>query len=184
MIVVYEKETLKRVGVAAQVFDNGRWREPTVEELYPDADHSKLGFFHVKDSIKYALDPDAFQFKLDENGVPVSAERKPGLPRIHLSTDARDTDGDNLPELIADGKSKARIDIAIKDARDRIVKRDFTVTLKTTGGALSARSVTVRQGKASLEFTASTDTVTATVSAAGEGLKAASLTFEFMPPPD
>jgi hypothetical protein len=183
MIVVYEKETLKRVGVAAQVFDNGHWREPTVEELYPNADHSTLGFFHVKDSIKYALDPDAWQFKLDENGVPVGAVRKPGLPRIHLSTDAKDTDGDNLPELIADGKSKASIAIEIRDAKDHIVQRDFTVNLKTTGGSLSARSVMLRQGKANLEFTASFETVTATVSASGEGLKDAALTFEFMTPP-
>lgn len=45
MIFVFDKRTKALVGVATQVFDNGAWREPTVEELYPNADRSNLGFF-------------------------------------------------------------------------------------------------------------------------------------------
>ena len=183
MIIVYEKKTKKVVGVAAQVFDNGRWREPTMEELYPGGDLQKLGFIHVADSIRYALDPDAWQFKLDQNGAPIGAERKPSLPRLHLSTNAKDTDGDNLPELIADGKAKAVITAEVRDELDRIVNSDFTVNFKTTGGTLSARHVMVKAGKTEVELTSSLETITATVSASGKGLKAAApLTFEFMPP--
>jgi len=130
----------------------------------------------------YALDPDAWQFKLDQNGTPIGAERKPSLPRIRLTTNAKDTDGDNLPELIADGKSKAIITAEVRDEQDRIVKRDFLVNLKTTGGALSARRVEAKAGRAEVELTSSLDTITATVSASGTGLKdAVPLTFEFMP---
>ncbi len=71
MIVVYNKDTKQFVGVATRVFDNGRWREPTLEELYPNADRTKLGYLYVEDSPKYALRPDSWQFKLDENGVTV-----------------------------------------------------------------------------------------------------------------
>ena len=182
MIIVFEKKTNRLVGTAAQVFDNGRWREPTIEELYPGTDLTKLGFIHVEDSIKYALDPEAWQFKLDKDGIPIGAERKPALPRIHLSTNAADTDGDGLPELAADGSSKARITVEVKDERDKLVKRDFTVTLKTTAGTLSSRRVQAKGGKAALELTSSLETVTATVTASGEGLRAAEVTFEFMPP--
>jgi len=183
MIIVFEKKTKKLVGVAAQVFDNGRWREPTIEELYPGVDANKLGFIHVEDSIRYALDPDAWQFKLDQHGTPIGAERKPSFPRIRLSTKAKDTDGDNLPELVADGKSKATITAEVTDEQDRIVKRDFVLNLKTTGGSLSARLVEAKAGKAEVELTSSLETVTVTVTASGKGLKdAVPLTFEFMPP--
>jgi hypothetical protein len=183
VIIVYERETHNLVGVAAQVFDNGRWREPTIDELYPGVDLQKLGFIHVEDSIRYALDPDAWQFKLDQNGVPIGAERKPSLPRLHLSTNAQDTDGDSFPELMADGKNKAVITAEVRDELDHSVTGDFTVNFKTTAGTLSARQVMVRTGKAEVELIASLETVTATVSASGKGLKAAApLTFEFMPP--
>jgi len=183
VIIVYERETKNVVGVAAQVFDNGLWREPTIEELYPGVDLNKLGFIHVEDSIRYALDPDAWQFKLDANGVPIGAERKPSLPRLHLSTNAKDTDGDSFPELLADGKNKAVITAHVRDELGRIVSGDFAVTFKTTAGTLSARQVMVRGGKAEVELTSSLETVTATVSASGKGLKSvAPLTFEFVPP--
>ena len=153
VIIVFEKKTNKLVGVAAQVFDNGHWREPTIEELYPGADLQKLGFIQVEDSIKYALDPDAWQFKLDQNGTPIGAERKPALPRIHLATNAKDTDGDSFPELVADGKSKALITAEVRDERDKIVKGEFTLNFRTTGGFLSARRVEVKSGKAQVELT-------------------------------
>lgn len=77
MIIVYRIDTKTLVGVATQVCDNGRWREVTVEELYPNADHSKLGFVQVRDSPKYARNVSAWEFKLDENGTPIGIKRKP-----------------------------------------------------------------------------------------------------------
>lgn len=184
MIVVFDKKTNKIIGAATRVFDSGRWREATLQELYPDAKPEELGCVYIKDSVKYAVLPDrnAWQIKFDEKGAPVGVERKPSPPKIHLTTNARDTDGDGLPELAADGKSKATITIEVKDAKDKLVKKDFLLNFRTTGGALSARRVEATGGKAKVEFTSSTETVTATVSASAEGFEEASLTFEFMPP--
>ncbi|ETX00129.1 Ig-like domain-containing protein [Candidatus Entotheonella palauensis] len=182
MIVVFEKKSNKLKGVAARVFDNGHWREPKLEELYPNAAPDELGCIYVEESPKYVLKPDAWQLRLDENGVPVGVERKPTLPKIHLTTNAPDTDGDGLPELPADAKSKATITAEVKDTRGNIVNENVMLTFRTTGGTLSARRVEAEGGIASVELTSTVETVTVTVKASGEGLQDGSLTFEFMPP--
>lgn len=181
MIFVFDKETKNLVGMATRVFDNGTWREPTLEELYPNADHSKWGYVYVEDSPKYAMNPDGWQLKLDENGVPVGIERKPNLPKIHLTTNAVDTDGDGIPELIADATSKATITAEVKNSQGEFVTEELTLNLKTTGGALSARRVTTRDGQATVELTSSLETVSVIVEVSAEGVKGSSLAFEFMP---
>jgi len=182
MIVIFEKKTNRIVGVASKVFDNGSWREPELAELYPDRNPNEIGYISIQDSPKYALKPDAWRLKLDAHGVPVGVERKPTLPKIHLHTDARDTDGDGLPELFADAKSKAVITVEVKDAMDRMVQEDVLLTLRTTGGTLSARRVQAKGGTASVELTASVETITVTVTVSAEGMQSGALTFEFMPP--
>jgi hypothetical protein len=184
MIFVYDKASKQFVGMATRVFDNGTWREATVEELYPNADHSKLGFVQVEDSPKYALNPHVWQLKLNDQGEGIGIERKPSLPKIHLTTTAPDKDGDGMPELAADGRSSAQILIEVKDSRDRLVEKEFQLELRATGGTLSARRLSTEGGKATVDFTSSLETVTATVSAAAEGATEAALTFEFMPPGD
>ncbi|NEN97686.1 MAG: hypothetical protein F6K50_19790 [Moorea sp. SIO3I7] len=187
MIIIFDKKTKKLVSFAGRVLDCGKWREPTLEELYPNKnpeDFSAWGFVCIKDSPKYALSPnlDRWQLKLDENGVPIGVERKPNPLKIHLITTAIDTDGDAIPELIADGKDKAIITIEVINSRDEIVKKDFNIALKTTGGTLSARRVTAKEGQATVELTSSVETVSVTVSAVAEGVKSDSISLEFMPP--
>ncbi|MCB0521307.1 MAG: Ig-like domain-containing protein [Lewinellaceae bacterium] len=181
MIIIYEKGTNKFLGATTQVFDNGTWREATLEELYPNADRSKMGFVTVKDSIKYVMAWNEWEFKLDSKGVPVDVVRKSQPDRLNLETDAKDTDGDGMPELPADGKSKATINIDIKNPKGNLVKDETTILISTTAGALSDRRITTKTGKAKLTLTASHETVTATVTAKAEGMAEASLTFEFMP---
>jgi len=184
MIIVFDKKTKNIIGYATQVFDSGRWREATVQELYPNVNPDEVSFVYIKESVKYGIHPDpaAWQIKFDENGAPVGIERKPAPPKIHLTTNAQDTDRDGFPELAADGKSKATITVEVKDAKGKLVKDDFILAFKTTGGSLSARRVETKGGKAKVTLTSSVETVTATVSASGEGVQEASLTFEFMPP--
>lgn len=181
MIFVFDKTTKQFVGMATRVFDNGTWREATMEELYPNADHSKLGSVYVEDSPKYAMNPEGWQLKLDENGEVIGIERKPNLPKVHLATDAVDTDGDGIPELIADGKSKATITVEVKNSREEFITEELTLNLKTTGGTLSARRVTTTTGQATVELTSSLETVSVIVEVSAEGVKASSLEFEFMP---
>ncbi|NEP35883.1 Ig-like domain-containing protein [Moorena sp. SIO3B2] len=188
MIIIFDKKTKKLVSFAGRILDSGKWREPTLEELYPNKnpeDFSAWGFVCIKDSPKYALSPDLdrWQLKLDENGVPIGVERKLNPLKIHLITTAIDTDGDAIPELIADGKDKAIITIEVRNLRNnQIVKKDFKVALKTTGGTLSARRVTAKEGQATVELTSSVETVSVTVSAVAEGVKGDSISLEFMPP--
>lgn len=83
--------------------------------------------------------------------------------------------------MIADGKSKATITIAVKNSREELITEELTLNLKTTGGTLSARRVTTNTGQATVELTSSLETVSVIVEVSAEGVKASSLEFEFMP---
>jgi hypothetical protein len=182
MIIVFEKKTNKLVGVASKVFDSGSWREPEIGELYPDANLNELTCIYVQDSPEYYLEPDAWQLTLNENSVPIGVERKPTLPKINLTTNAQDTDGDGLPELPADARSRATITAEVKDASGNIVNKEFILNFRTTGGTLSARRVEAKRGTATVELTSTVETIAVTVSASAEGTQSGSLTFELMPP--
>ena len=187
MIFVYRKASLEFVGMATRVFDSGRWREPTVDELYPNEDPKTLGFVHVEDSSRYALaGRDYWQFKLDDNGVPIGVERKPSLPEIRLSSDAPDTDGDGIPELPADGKSAVTITAELREGglNDQRIHRDLPLVFKTTGGILSQRFDLAQDGVARVTLMPGQETVTITVTASAEGFTTGSLTFELLPPAD
>lgn len=181
MMIIYDRQTQALLNFAGQIFDNGEWREPTLAEIYPDADHSQWGVVYVKEAIKYAIPLDELQLKLDQNGIPIGVERKPQLPCIYLSTTAIDTDGDGLPELAADAQSKATIKIEVKDSDGKLVSAALPLSLSTTAGTLSVRRISTENGQASVEFTSSLETVTATVKVESERAQSASLTFEFMP---
>jgi hypothetical protein len=181
MIFIFDKSTQELFGMATRVFDNGTWRDATLEELYPNADHSKLGFVHVEDSPKYSMNPDGWRLKVDAEGNAIGIERKPTPAKVHLTTDAVDTDGDGLPELPADGTSRAVISAEVKTAKGQLVTDELLLDFKTTGGTLSARRVTTTTGQASVELTPSLETVQVTVTVSAEGITPSSLTFEFMP---
>jgi hypothetical protein len=187
MIIVYDKKNHKFMGMATRVFDSGKWREPTLEELFPNKDRSNLGFVYVEDSLKYAVGGEkSFQFKLDDKGVPVGIQRKPSPPKILLTSDAPDTDGDGLAEVAADGKAVVTITAEIQEVgvEGKRVDRDVPLVFKTTGGTLSQRFVLAAKGLARVTLTASQETVTVTVTAQAEGLKEGSISFEFLPPVD
>lgn len=182
MMVIYDLQTKELLNFAGQIFDNGEWREPRLEEIYPNVDHSKWGVVYVKEAIKYAIPLEELQLKLDRNGTPVGVERKPKPPQIHLSTNAVDSDGDGLPELPADGQSKATITIEVKGTDGKLIQDELPLNISTTAGALSDRRISTQNGQATVEFTSSMETVTAVITVDAEGAKSASLTFEFMPP--
>ncbi|MEM0995723.1 MAG: Ig-like domain-containing protein [Bacteroidota bacterium] len=182
MIVVFEKGTNRFIGMAPQVFDNGTLRDFTLEELYPDLDPEKYGAIFVEDSARYHMAPNHWQFKLDQAGNPVGIEYRP-RPSIHLSTDAPDTDGDGMPELKADGKSQATINIQLMSGQKQHRAAE-EIKLSTTGGKLSKRVLTTtKTGKAKVTLTSIQETITITVTASGlkEDMHSDSLTFELMP---
>lgn len=182
MMIIYDRQTRELVSYAGQVFDNGEWRESTLQEIYPNTDHSPWDVVYVREAIKYAIPLEELQLKLDQNGTPIGVERKPRPPEIHLTSNAVDTDGDGFPEIPADAQSKAQISIEVTDAQGVLIQESFDLTLSTTGGSLSARRISALNGQATVELMSSMETVTAIVTVSAAGAKGASLTFEFMPP--
>ncbi len=114
---------------------------------------------------------------------PVIAEKKvrSSFSKIILTTTAKDTDGDGLPELPADGKSKRSITATLQDAEGNVINDPIEVQYRTSAGTLSSRSITAEGGKATVQLTSSRETVMATVYAFTGGFEPASLGLEFVP---
>lgn len=180
MIVVYKKETNEFIGMAPQIFDNGVVRDYTLEELYPNLAPEEYGCFFVEDSPRYVMNPTHWKFKLDKNGVPIGIEHKPTLA-LKITTDAEDTDGDGMPELKADGSSKAKLTVKVYDGA-KVKKTTAQIKLSTSGGRLDQRIFDLKnKSQLTTYLTSTTETITITVTASAEGMHSDSLTFELMP---
>ncbi len=55
MLVVYDPTTGEIIGHCSRVFDNGKWREATIEEIFPERDRSKLEALYLKDDPRYLI---------------------------------------------------------------------------------------------------------------------------------
>src|SRR6266487_3089402 len=139
MLIVYDSMTGEIVGLCSRLFDNGKWREATIEEIYPGLDHSKLEALYLKDDPRYFQQgTEHWRIRRDESDVVTGLER---VPAITLSCDASDHDNDGIPDLPADGTSTTKITAKL----DRDAKVD--VTFRTTRGSLSKRTVTTTKGQ-------------------------------------
>lgn len=103
------------------------------------------------------------------------------LSKIELTTMAKDTDGDGLPELPADGRSKTSITATLYGAAGNLIQEPIEVRFRTSAGALSQRHVTTEHGRATVQLTASRETVMANVRASAEGFESSILDLEFIP---
>jgi hypothetical protein len=122
---------------------------------------------------------------IDVKGFPSKTviSEKPNivLPKIVLATTAHDSDGDGVPEISADGKSKATLKVSLLDTKGAAMKKSIEVGFRVTAGAISQRSVKTDSGKATVYLTSSHETVSAIVFAFAEGFTPATLAFEFVP---
>ena len=193
MIFVFEKGSNKFIGMAPAFVDNGKLREYELGELYPNADPEKVGYFYIKDSPKFAMDSNNWQFTLDKKGVPIGVEYKPMLA-IALTTNCPDRDGDGRPEITLRRNTPtlgiqdifqrkavdeyAEIHVQIMDG----IKTSGTVanvTLSATGGILESRILSTNGSgyvMTTLHPTFSTQEIT--VTARAEGMREARITFE------
>ena len=115
-------------------------------------------------------------------GKPVLVEKQPiSSQTIVLSTRAKDSDSDGVPDLPADGKSHTDILVSLHDADGATLKECIEITLRVSAGRISRRKVITKNGKARVTITASYDTVTAFVHASAEGFLTGNLTLEFVP---
>jgi hypothetical protein len=192
MIVVYEKGTNKFIGLAPQVFDNGKMRDVKLEELYPGLDPTKHGSFIIKDSMEFLNVPrNTLNFKLDKSGTPVGLEIKQPL-RFELSTNAQDKDGDGTPEIMLTENISDRsrtwegclIRVQLMDG-DKKSNQVVDLKLTTNSGTLDNRFLkTNAKGFAETNLRAGTDTVLITVVATADGIQEGSLSLEVLPVKD
>jgi hypothetical protein len=175
VVIIYDKSVDEITGYCSSVYDSGRWREPSLEELYPNRDLGNLGFVCTPDDLAFVSQGTAnWRLRKDENGVVVGIEQ---LPALLISCDACDTDGDGIPDVPADGESVARVTVSTAD------NSDVDVTFRTTRGALSHRTVTTKGGKAVVSLRAATETVAVAVTASAKGYRTATLNLELIPIP-
>jgi hypothetical protein len=131
---------------------------------------------------------DLFPEELEVAGFPqktkITKKRAGRVPTISLKTTARDKDKDGVPELVADGKSRASITVTVKGAGGKLYRKPVGLYISTSAGRLSARRLTTKNGKARFTLTAGFDTVLATVNVDADGFESDFLQFEFMPPED
>src|SRR5689334_19324526 len=83
MIVVYDTQTYRIVGHASRVFDNGKWREPTIDEVFPGHLDQRLDALYLPDEPRLlAYGTDQYRLLRDVNGAVTGIEL---APRIILS---------------------------------------------------------------------------------------------------
>ena len=104
-------------------------------------------------------------FRIDVVSL-ATCRRLSGLPSYALTTDATDTDGAGLPDLPADGATTTILTIQKQhpDGTDDTTATD-AVRCTTDRGKLSAETVTLVNGTATVTLTSVPETVTATVRA-------------------
>jgi hypothetical protein len=105
------------------------------------------------------------------------------LPYIDLSIDAKDHDGDGIPEMKADGKSKVTITASIRDEEGGIVTNASNqIHFLTTGGVLSDRMVKCKNGVAKTTLQSVKETLTPTITAFSDGIRVGEIKVEFVHP--
>jgi len=178
MLVVYDKNT-KEVLQLLMVSENVP--EPKLKDIPSLKDMKNVAGFTLPNDRSFDFGRE-YVVTLDDEGNPTRLEPKPEPPIIELTTSAKDTDSDGLPEIPANGKSKATITATIKDAEGNVLTHvKKPVTFRTTRGILSARNVSLTGGKANVTLTSILETVTATVTATAEECRPARINIEFLP---
>jgi len=175
MIIIYNRVSGEIVGHCSRVFDSGKWREPTLEELFRNQDRSNLASVHFADDARYlAYGPQNWRLQRDASGTVTGIER---LPFLLMSSNIADTDGDGIPDLPADGASVAQITAKTSNSAD------IDVTFRTTRGSLSQRTIHASNGSATVELRAATETVAVVVTATAPGFRPGKFFLEFVPVP-
>ena len=106
---------------------------------------------------------------------------KTAQPALVLSATAKDTDGDGVPELKADGRSSTTVTVTAQTATGEKIQAPVAVTFRTNGGRLAARTVALKDGSASVQFTAGRETILVHITASAVGCDSAHLELELVP---
>lgn len=146
----------------------------------PDADHlAARGLRAVASDL--GLAPEAVAVTGSSGQLRMVERPKQLHPRLTIATDAKDEDGDGLPEIAANGRSVATIEVTAQTAGGEPMADEVPVTFRTTAGRLSARTVTTKKGTATVRLTSTRETVLAHVTASAPGFASAHIRLEFVP---
>lgn len=160
---------------------SNKLKEPTFTSSFPKNPPPDIGYFFTPNDATIANELRAYQLIFNKRGKPESVERKPPKPFIHLSTDARDRDGNGIPEIIADGKQQCYITASVRDQSGSLLTYFAEpVTFKTTGGVLFDREVKCKNGVAKTTLRSVEETLTPTITATAPGCVPGDIEIEFV----
>lgn len=102
--------------------------------------------------------------------------------QIKLTTDAKDRDGDGIPELPADGSSTAKIKANIYNLQGRVMKgKSVKVRFRVSRGAISMREGQTKDGVVEVELMSSVETTQSRIIATADAFESDAMIFEFIP---
>jgi hypothetical protein len=185
MIIIFDRKTREIIGVTMISQDNsGLTGKQTMKNvLRSDKANTNLTEFEVDDNETVANEIYKYELKFSSSGEPKDLVKKPILPYIDLSIDAKDHDGDGIPEMKADGKSKVTITASIRDEEGGIVTNASNqIHFLTTGGVLSDRMVKCKNGVAKTTLQSVKETLTPTITAFSDGIRVGEIKVEFVHP--
>lgn len=183
MLIIYDMQSKKIKGISMITSDSSaRIQQPskrsTLKKLVPN-----IGTYVAPDDINIANEIYKYQLKFDKRGNPVGIEKRPPKPRIELSTDAPDHDNNGVPEIPADGESRAMITANIRDHTGNlmtdVVKEIF---FETSGGILLERNVKTVNGVARTTLQSVRETLIPEITATSDGCIEGKLKIEFVHP--
>ena len=185
MFVIYDRATREIVGITMVSQDSsGLAAAQSMKKVVPaDRGNPNLMEFLVHDDETVANEIYKYEIRFSSSGTPKELVRKDELRHIDLSVDALDHDGDGIPEIGADGKSKVTITASIRNEEGAVVTGATNeVHFITTGGILSDRIVKCQGGVAKTTLTSVKETLTPTITAISKGVRTGKIKVEFVHP--
>ena len=194
MIIVFDKKSKKVIGTAKRVLDNGKLRELTLAELYPNLDAKQFDHIIVDDNDPTAQDPRSLQVVTTKGGGPMRiAQSQKAI--IQLTHNLLDQDGDGIVEWMlsqnfligagsgASGTAATGIPILVSltDENGKAASSPTSVKIRTNLGTLSHRNLDLVRGEAQFTFWPGDNTTLITLQVTGEDCFPAELKIEVIP---
>ena len=183
MLIVYDMNTKEIKGVSLILNDtSGKIKGPTIQSSFPSFKViPNMSGFEVPDDDRIANELYRYELKSGARGRPAGLVRKTPSSIIELSTDAKDQDGDGIPEIRADGTAQATITASIRDVNGRLLtSASNLVRFETTGGRLSDRNVKCKKGVGKTTLQSVKETLTPVITAYSDGCKLGQIKIAFL----
>ncbi len=183
MLILYDLSTYDIIGVSAIISNNGSDEtEPTLKGCFPDNKIvPNVSAVSIQNDARIANELYKYEFKFDRMGEPLGLDLKMSKPYIELTTDIADKNNDGIPELKADGRSKAAITVCVRDhTGELLIDNVREIVFKTTGGRLKKKIVKIKNGAAKTHLQSVKETKTITITATANGCRNGKLQLDFV----